>query len=160
MICIESIESVNFNAYSSKNNLTSMAIWILFQQAHYTPQLGWFEYPQKPESKPMSLAKDELHAITMAMRKEGEHTLTADQKKAIITLREKGASTGTIAGLLNININTVKTHLRRHPVDVVIQEPEPEIKPCVVRCKHCGREVVQSPGRREKLYCSDKCRNR
>ena len=86
--------------------------------------------------------------------------MTADQKKAIITLREKGASAGTIAGMLNININTVKTHLRRHPVDVVAPEPELEIKTCVVRCKYCGRDVVQSPGRKKKNYCSDECRNR
>ena len=86
--------------------------------------------------------------------------MTADQKKAIITLREKGATVGTIADMLNINVNTIKTHLRRHPVAVVAPEPVVETRPSVLKCKHCGRDVVQVPGHKEKLYCSDECRNR
>lgn len=86
--------------------------------------------------------------------------MTADQKKTITTLRKKGASAGAIAGMLNISINTVKTHLRRHPVDIVETGPEVKAQPCILQCKHCGRVIVQSPGRKKKQYCSDECRNR
>lgn len=133
---------------------------VSFQQAHYTPRTGWSEYPSRPEPIPLTLTEDEMQAIAMAARKEGEHTMTADQKKAITTLREKGATVGTIADMLNINVNTIKTHLRRHPVAVVTPEPVVETRPSVLKCKHCGRDVVQVPGRKEKLYCSDECRNR
>ena len=133
---------------------------ISFQQAHYTPHTGWSEYPERLGHSPLNLTEDELRAIAMAARKEGEHTMTADQKKAIITLREKGATVGTIADMLNINVNTIKTHLRRHPVAFVITEPVEETRPSVLKCKHCGRDIVQVPGRKEKLYCSDECRNR
>ena len=133
---------------------------VSFQQAHYTPRAGWPEYPSRPEPIPLTLTEDEMQAIAMAARKEGEHTMTADQKKAITTLREKGATVGTIADMLNINVNTIKTHLRRHPVAVVAPEPVVETRPSVLKCKHCGRDVVQVPSRKEKLYCSDECRNR
>ena len=69
--------------------------------------------------------------------------MTADQKKTITTLRKKGASAGAIAGMLNISINTVKTHLRRHPVDVVETGPEVKAQPCILQCKHCGRVKIQ-----------------
>ena len=43
----------------------------------------------------------------------------------------------------------IKTHLRRHPVAVVTTEPVEEIRPSVLKCKHCGRDIVQVPGRKK-----------
>ena len=133
---------------------------VSFQQAHFTPRTGWTEYPSRPAPMPLNLSEDELHAVAMAARKEGEHTMTADQKKAITTLREKGATVGTIAKMLNINVNTIKSYLRRHPVKALLPEPVVEIRPSVLMCKHCGRDIVQIPGRKEKIFCSNGCRNR
>ena len=114
---------------------------ISFQQAHYTPRNGWIEYPKRPEPIPLILTEDEILAITMAKRKEGEHTMTADQKKTITTLRKKGASAGAIAGMLNISINTVNTHLRRHPVDVVETGPEGTGGGTRMRIRFSGRRI-------------------
>ena len=52
-----------------------------------------------------------------------------------------------IADQLGISPNTVKSHLQRHPP----QQGQ-------ILCHHCGQPVTQNPGRKEKKYCSDKCR--
>ena len=68
-------------------------------------------------------------------------------KIAIDNLRMEGKSAGDISIALNLSINTVRSHIRRHP-DI----------PNARRCKTCGAFVVQPTGRREKKFCSDKCR--
>lgn len=133
---------------------------ISFQQAHYTPQHGCVEHPKRPGPIPLNLTDDEMLAITMVKRKEGEHTMTTDQKKAIDTLRGKGANAGNIARLLNINVNTIKTYLRRHPVERFIPEPEDTAIPETLQCKHCGRDIIQTPGRKKKHFCDAVCRNK
>ena len=68
-------------------------------------------------------------------------------KIAIDNLRMEGKSAGDISIALNLSINTVRSHIRRHP-DI----------PNARRCKTCGAFVAQPTGRREKKFCSDKCR--
>ena len=59
----------------------------------------------------------------------------------------KGYGYKRIATVLEISPNTVKSHLRRHPVT--------ESRSV---CLNCGKPVEQNPGRKEKKFCSDKCR--
>ena len=59
----------------------------------------------------------------------------------------KGYGYQRIANVLDISPNTVKSHLRRHPA----------VRGNSV-CRHCGKPLNHIPGRREKKYCSDKCR--
>ena len=68
-------------------------------------------------------------------------------KIAIDNLRMEGKSAGDISTALHLSINTVRSHIRRHP-DI----------PNARRCKTCGAFVAQPTGRREKKFCSDKCR--
>ena len=68
-------------------------------------------------------------------------------KIAIDNLRMEGKPTGEIALILHLSPNTVRSHIRRHP-DI----------PNARRCKTCGAFVAQPTGRREKKFCSDKCR--
>ena len=63
-------------------------------------------------------------------------------------LRSLGMQPTAISKKLRVSINTVKSHIRRHP----------EI-PGTLRCLACGRPVMQTEGRKQKKYCSDKCRN-
>ena len=68
-------------------------------------------------------------------------------KIAIDNLRMEGKSAGDISIALHLSINTVRSHIRRHP-DI----------PNARCCKTCGAFVAQNTGRREKKFCSDKCR--
>ncbi|MES0410228.1 RNA polymerase subunit sigma-70 [[Clostridium] scindens] len=63
-------------------------------------------------------------------------------------LRQQGKGAAEIAEMLNLPLNTVKSYLRRHP----------EADTSRV-CPQCGEPVAQKEGRKEKKFCSDKCRN-
>ena len=66
---------------------------------------------------------------------------------AIGNMRLQGKSAGVIAAALGLSVNTVKSYLRRHP-DMG----------CTHFCPQCGKPVMQAEGRKEKKFCSDKCR--
>ena len=59
----------------------------------------------------------------------------------------KGLGYKKIANILDISPDTVKSHLRRHPPTETASE-----------CLQCGKPIEQKPNRKEKKYCSDKCR--
>jgi len=66
---------------------------------------------------------------------------------AINNMRIEGKKPTEIANTLGISVNTVKSHIRRHP-DI----------PGTLCCLYCGKPVMQTPGRKAKKYCSDQCR--
>ena len=80
--------------------------------------------------------------------------MTESQKSQIKTLRKEGLSFGNIASTLNLSVNTVKSFCRRN---LSALETETEI-PTDGICRYCGRPVMRIAGRKEKKFCSDKCR--
>ena len=84
--------------------------------------------------------------------------MTTEEKQEISRLRKAGAGYTRIANELGINVNTVKTFCRRNGLTGDMPEQLPGITE--QPCRQCGRPVVQYPGRREKKFCSDVCRNR
>lgn len=62
-------------------------------------------------------------------------------------MRIQGIAPTAIARSLGVSVNTVKSHIRRHP----------EI-PGTLRCLSCGMLVAQTEGRKAKKFCSDRCR--
>ena len=66
---------------------------------------------------------------------------------AINNMRLKGYSVATISKVLGMPYNTVKSHIRRNP-DI----------PGTSVCLQCGKPVKQPGGRKEKKFCSDRCR--
>ena len=77
--------------------------------------------------------------------------MTNLEKHKIMTLREKGYGYIKIANELGMSANTVKSFCRRNS----ILKPKADDKHS---CKYCGKEVAQNKGRKEKKFCSDKCR--
>lgn len=77
------------------------------------------------------------------------------QKKGISDLRREGFGYGKIAELTGINRNTIKSYCRRHSVEKDSKASLPE---GMTYCKNCGTVIVQSPKRKKKLFCCDKCR--
>ena len=71
------------------------------------------------------------------------------QINTINALRIQGQTPTQIARATGISINTVKSHIRRHP-DI----------PGTVRCQCCGRPVLQTLGKKKKLFCDARCRSR
>lgn len=80
------------------------------------------------------------------------------QKLQIQRLRAEGYGYGKIAEKLGISLNTVKTYCRRHGFGGVAVKPKEEGEKKFCLC--CGIPVMQITGRKEKRFCSDKCRNK
>lgn len=73
--------------------------------------------------------------------------VTQQQKNAIQRLRRDGMGYSEIAKRLNLSVNTVKSFGRRCPSPTGSQG-----------CMLCGQPLTQTPGRKPKRFCSDKCR--
>ena len=76
--------------------------------------------------------------------------MTEEQKSAIIKLRKMGTAFSSIAEQLSLSINTVKSFYRRNSIT--------DKQSVLPTCKYCGTRLIQPHGKREKKYCSDKCR--
>lgn len=75
--------------------------------------------------------------------------MTEKQKTKIITMRKNGSTYSDIAAQLNLSVGTVKSFCSRNST-ISLQS----------RCKYCGNELNNTPGHRQKSYCSDRCRQR
>ncbi|MEG1884384.1 MAG: RNA polymerase subunit sigma-70 [Clostridia bacterium] len=74
--------------------------------------------------------------------------MTQIEKDRIRILRMGGISYARIATELSLPEGTVKTYCNRSG----IKKADASI------CQFCGRPVEQMPGRKQKRFCSDKCR--
>ena len=82
--------------------------------------------------------------------------LTDSDKEKIANMRRNGFGYRRIAKFLGFKENTIKSYLRYHEIEGAT--------PLIVRpdidgyCKNCGIPIAQTPNKRKRLYCSDKCR--
>ncbi len=86
--------------------------------------------------------------------------MTEKQKIQIKNLRDEGYGYIKISQTLGISVNTVKSFCRRKNLTGITVR-EVSITPLADGnhfCRNCGKEVEQSPGRKQKKFCSDKCR--
>lgn len=81
------------------------------------------------------------------------------QRKKIRELRADGYGYGRIAQTLGISENTIKTFCRRNGLGGMVDAPA-HVETDGHFCYQCGVPVQQVDGRKEKKFCSDKCRNR
>ena len=84
--------------------------------------------------------------------------MTDKQKNQIAEYREQGMSYTEISKKMDLSINSIKTYCKRHGLGG-IRAYEADSSFVVVACEHCGNPVKQNPGRKQKRFCSDKCRN-
>lgn len=63
-------------------------------------------------------------------------------------MRTDGMPPSVIAKSLGISVNTIKSHIRRHP-DI----------PNILFCRNCGKVIHQIQGRKPKQFCCDSCRS-
>lgn len=68
---------------------------------------------------------------------------------SIDSLRREGLGYKRIAAIMGLSQDTVKSYCKRHSLTEVGSE---------VRCKQCNALVEQTPHRKKKQFCSDKCR--
>lgn len=88
--------------------------------------------------------------------------MTSDQKNRILYLRSRGNSLPEISDRLGISVNTIKSFLHRHHNDAPTESFTEEIVPnySADSCKNCGAPIIHMEGKRERVFCSDKCRMR
>ena len=104
--------------------------------------------------------------------------MTKEQKQQIAALRTKGLVFAEIANKMNLSINSVKSYCRRNDIipdaataNVSIQEPEhtneatADIPPeptyeSRITCKLCGETLTNTPGHRQKTFCSVFCQRK
>lgn len=84
-----------------------------------------------------------------SIESEESGMMSKHTQKEIERMRMDGYGPTRIAHELDLSINTVKSHIRRHP----------GMKNAVF-CLQCGRAVPQTPGRKQKKFCSNTCRSR
>lgn len=86
--------------------------------------------------------------------------MTDAQRNAIMEYRRDGLGYKKISQLTGICESTIKTFCHRNGLtgDTANKEEIRETSEKVCLC--CGKPVVQYPGRKEKKFCSDRCRNR
>lgn len=83
-------------------------------------------------------------------------TKTLDAVKA---LRQEGYSLTTIANLMGINRNTLKSQCRRYDIPVAKKRKTKAESQNIQLCKFCWKPVKRTT-KREKAFCSDLCRTR
>lgn len=85
--------------------------------------------------------------------------MTNAQRDAIMGYRGDGYGYKKISQLTGVCESTVKTFCRRNGLTSTAAKETPHgitEKPCLC----CRKAVVQYPGRKEKKFCSDVCRNK
>lgn len=88
--------------------------------------------------------------------------MTKEQKLQIARLRRDGYGYVKIAQILGISDNTVKSYCRRNHLTGKAVKEKSQVRISsdegLQLCMSCGVSVKQIPGRKQKKFCSDKCR--
>ena len=87
--------------------------------------------------------------------------MTNEEKSRIVKMRGDGIGYKKIAQTLGLSEGTVKTFCHRNGLaGTGLDAPEKASASILQKpCRYCGAMVVQIPGRKEKKFCSDECRN-
>ena len=88
--------------------------------------------------------------------------MTNEEKSRIAKMREDGVGYKRIAQALGLSEGTVKTYCHRNGLTGAGTDSTEKTSNAIHQqpCKYCGAMIIQIPGRKEKKFCSDDCRNR
>ncbi len=92
-------------------------------------------------------------SFSYPMRGDAMSNMTQEQKYGIRCLRESGVPISSISEQLGISANTVKSYCQRHNIQS-FNKPSKNIRFCL----QCHKEITQTPHRKMKKFCRDKCR--
>lgn len=83
--------------------------------------------------------------------------MTDLQKSQIAALRGQGYGYKKIGQLMGLSVNTIKTYCKRNALGGAVTN-----QPCSLEqaCKCCGAPLIQTPGRKPRVFCSDACRTK
>lgn len=84
--------------------------------------------------------------------------MTDQQKNQISILRGQGYGYKKIGQLMGLSVNTVKTYCKRYDLGGTANYLGFHAEEKV--CKCCGVPLVQIPGRKARVFCSDECRTK
>lgn len=79
--------------------------------------------------------------------------MTNEQKQAIVSMRDSGVPITSIAQQLGLSVNTIKSYCKRHGIHSGNQSSKN-----ILFCLQCHKEIPQAEHRKEKKFCSNKCR--
>ena len=83
--------------------------------------------------------------------------MTNEQRMLVSSLRASGMGYGIIARKVWVSANTVKSFCRRNAQQTETAQSSVS-NTAEHKCLCCGVLVEQNAGRKEKKFCSDKCR--
>lgn len=84
--------------------------------------------------------------------------MTEDQKIIIRNLRKRGLGYKKISEEMGISVSTIKSFCKRNEIgECPLPKPMNENERL---CLYCRGILIQPIGRKEKKFCSDKCRNK
>ena len=81
------------------------------------------------------------------------YAMTNEQKQAIASMRDSGVPITSIAQQLGLSVNTIKSYCKRHGIHSGNQSSKN-----ILFCLQCHKEIPQAEHRKEKKFCSNKCR--
>lgn len=84
--------------------------------------------------------------------------MTDKEKNQIAIYRNQGMSYTQISKKMDLSINSIKTYCKRHALGGV-RAYDFDSNAVITVCEQCGHPVKQHPGRKQKRFCSDRCRN-
>ena len=77
--------------------------------------------------------------------------MTEKEKQEVTTLRYLGLGYRAVAKALCISVNTIKTYCRANNLQTK------DIPDNAGHCPICGKPVKQTPHKKKKVFCSNKC---
>lgn len=91
--------------------------------------------------------------------------MTDLQKQKVTEMRESGCTYADISAALSLPIGTIKAYFSRNPTSKTVSPAldiphEISEKPMDNCCKYCGEPLVNTPGHRQKTFCSAVCQRK
>ena len=70
------------------------------------------------------------------------------ERNKVIKLRNQGVMPTEISIITGIKVETIKSYFKRHK----------NLLPKNTTCRFCGKTIISTHGKKDKKFCSDKCR--